>query len=887
MPRFCLIFLTSLLCTSQVPAQLIVHTVAGGKIQSGNPASDAVIGSIGGITRDPGGNIVFSEPTRYIIRRIRTDDTIDTIAGAGSSGYSGDGGPATSAVFSSPSVLQYDGAGNLYIADGARIRRIDSKGIVTTVMGTGIYGSLGEEGPAVSAQVGYIQSIAIDSGGNLYFSESVPPNGANRIRRLTTGGHIELVAGSDLSCQYCGSTGDGGPATEATFNGVGESLVFDNSANLYLSDDRRVRLISPDGTINSFSVLGPDSPFYNLSINGLTIDATGLLYLSVANPVAGNPAYIIRVSKDGSATALAGGGKGQDGPALQAFLDTPRNLCPDGNGGILFSGPNRFNQADRLRHLTWDGDIFTLAGGAAKSAPDGTPATDAWLASPSAIALNSSSQLYIFEQATCLIRRVENDGRLSTVAGTGKCGTSITTGNAISTDLPPTNQIAVDSTGRIYGAATFFIYSISSSGAVSRMFGDSGIPLPMIAVDSKDRLYTASFLGNGISRTNPDGTSQPLGVYVSQGLATIGIDSDDNLYAIGAASNGQGNIYYILQDAYPAVLGGTVFSGLYFNPLLSITGQSRGHAWYTDGIHINRSDVSFHGTYGQVQGFSGDGGPAASAFYSNPASLHFSATGDLYILDVGNNRVRRITGSAPSERPTINQGGIVNSASLTGGGIAPGELVAIFGANFGFSSLQTAAPQNNIFRAVLGSTRVFFNGIAGAITAGTSGQINVFVPYGVSGSSVSVVVDVDGIQSAPLSVPLVSSAIGFYTANGSGAGQASIVNQDGSINGASNPAAPGSIISIYGTGEGAITPALPDGALVLSIPLSAPRASPINATLGKLSARILYAGSAPTLSAGVFQINIEIPPDTPSGDIPVSVSVGTSASTSRITVAVR
>jgi uncharacterized protein (TIGR03437 family) len=878
--HFCLGLISAFLCAANITPQLVVNTVAGGKIESGIPASEAVIGTIGGIARDPAGNIVFSENSRYVIRRIRSDGTIETIVGTGSSGYAGDGGSASKAVFTAPVSLQYDSAGNLFVVDGPRIRRIDKAGVITTVLGTGIYGSLGADGPPTSAQVGRISSIAIDANDNLYFAEFVPPNNANRIRRLTTSGHVELVAVRDLSCTYCGSTGDGGPASQATLSGLGQNLAFDRSGNLYLSDENYIRRISPDGTIDRFSAYGPSVSTWGDMISGLTFDTAGSLYIAASSPFAGSPAYIVRIASDGSVTTLAGGGKGQDGPALESFLNSISSPYADSSGNVFFTDHNR------LRKLTPDATIETVAGGAPISAPDGTSATDAWLANPSAIALNKAGQVYIFEQATCLLRRIENDGRLSTIAGTGRCGTSNPSGPALSSDLPPTNQLAIDSTDRVYGAADFQVYSVSGSGQVATISGNAAITLPSIVVDSKDNLFLTAFLANGISRRSPDGSSQPLGFFAQQPLVRLGIDDADNLYGVGAASNGIGNIYEVLPAGYGEAIGTTPRSTLQYNPSFSITAQAKGYAWFTDGLFMNLYAPGFHETFGQIQGFSGDGGPAAAAYYSNPSSLSFAANGDLYLLDSGNNRVRRISGSPPSPRPSINAGGIVNSASFAAGAVAPGELVAIFGSNFGYSALQVAAPQNNTFPGVLSHTRVFFNGTPGAITAGAANQINVFVPYAVTGASVSIVVDVDGTQSLPVSVPLAPSAIGLYSANGTGSGQGAIVNQDGSINGSANPAVPGSVVSLYGTGEGSISPSLPDGALVLSTPLSKPLAAPITAAIGSSSATVLYAGSAPTLSAGVFQVNIMIPPGTPSGDVSITVSLGENMSASHITVAV-
>lgn len=145
---------------------------------------------------------------------------------------------------------------------------------------------------------------------------------------------------------------------------------------------------------------------------------------------------------------------------------------------------------------------------------------------------------------------------------------------------------------------------------------------------------------------------------------------------------------------------------------------------------------------------------------------------------------------------------------------------------------------------------------------------------------------VDDAISMPVTLTLTDSAPGIFTALGSGTGQGSILNQDGSVNSASNPAAPGSIISIFGTGEGVISPQLSTGNLVLSTPYPFP-ADHASVTIGGVAAQVVYAGEAPTLPAGIFQINAQIPPGTPSGNVPVSVSFGSNNSGTQVTVAVQ
>src|SRR5262249_33496848 len=157
------------------------------------------------------------------------------------------------------------------------IRRIDKAGVITTAIGTGINGDLGADGPPPSAQIGQISSIAIDANDNLYFSEFVLPAYANRIRRLTTSGHVEAGAG-DASCRPCAAKGDGGPAQQATLNSSSQNLAFDRSGNLYLSDTDYIRRIATNGTIDRFST------YFGGVISGLTIDSAGSLYISKYDP---------------------------------------------------------------------------------------------------------------------------------------------------------------------------------------------------------------------------------------------------------------------------------------------------------------------------------------------------------------------------------------------------------------------------------------------------------------------------------------------------------------------------------------------------------------------------------------------------------------------------
>jgi uncharacterized protein (TIGR03437 family) len=271
-----------------------------------------------------------------------------------------------------------------------------------------------------------------------------------------------------------------------------------------------------------------------------------------------------------------------------------------------------------------------------------------------------------------------------------------------------------------------------------------------------------------------------------------------------------------------------------------------------------------------LAGFSGDGGPAQSALFTYPTSLAFSPSGDLYLID--GNRIRKLSGiQATLPAPAIAPEGIVNAASYAGGAISPGELVSIFGSNFGADRLEIATPVGATYPSAFGPASVLFNGTPGAITAIAPNQINVFVPPGVpSGATASVVVKVGAAVSLPVTLPIAAATPGIFTADSSGAGQGAILNQDASINSPSHPEARGNIVSIYGTGLGLTTPP-----------------SAVTVAIGGQPAEVVYAGAAPSLAPGVFQINARIPAAIPPGNAAVSVTAAGAASAGRVTVAVR
>jgi uncharacterized protein (TIGR03437 family) len=239
--------------------------------------------------------------------------------------------------------------------------------------------------------------------------------------------------------------------------------------------------------------------------------------------------------------------------------------------------------------------------------------------------------------------------------------------------------------------------------------------------------------------------------------------------------------------------------------------------------------------------------------------------------------------------PTPAIAAVLNAGSYAAGALAPGEEVAVFGTNFGPATVTSATITNNSYPTILANTQVLFDGVPAPIIAVANGQANVMVPYGIAGRATTMVqVSYLGVSSTPLSYNVTTTVPGIYTLNQAGTGQGAVLNQNLSGNSSSNPAAKGSVIAIYMTGEGVTSPASITGQLApgdgtgLNHPVQQ-----VTATVGGVPATVQYAGSAPGLIYGVMQVNVLIPASVSSGAQPVVVTVGTTNSQNGVTVAIQ
>ncbi len=311
-----------------------IRKVAGGKITTfagngttgysgdGGAATGAEFDDPYGVAVDSSGNVFISDLSNGVVRKVTTDNKINTIAGTNSYiGYNGDGTAATSAGLYRPLGVVTDASGNVYIADSFdhRIRKVSTDSTITTIAGTGTAGFSGDGGPATSADINVPLGLTIDSAGNLYFADSVN----HRIRKVAIDGTISTVAGIGTA----GFSGDGGAAIKAQLNRPWDVKV-DASGDLFIADynNNRIRMVTPDGNITTiagrtgsgYSGDGGQGTSALLSFpTGLAVDTNGDVYIAdsdnnvirLLSPLAPfiNPGAVSSLGAYGGSPAIAPG----------------------------------------------------------------------------------------------------------------------------------------------------------------------------------------------------------------------------------------------------------------------------------------------------------------------------------------------------------------------------------------------------------------------------------------------------------------------------------------------------------------------------------------------------------------------------------------------------
>jgi uncharacterized protein (TIGR03437 family) len=576
---------------------------------------------------------------------------------------------------------------------------------------------------------------------------------------------------------------------------------------------------------------------------------------------------------------------GPCGPAINFGLHQPNALGFDGAGNLYIGQDNNLSGFSAALFKVAPSGVITTAATAAAGSPGmlssisglqvlGPGAASPYLQIPFNPPLQElgTGSVYVSDyvgERVLLVMPATADSTpvINIVAGSGvaplnPAGTFGGDGSpAITAEFNYPWDVALDATGNLYISDSRnnrirrvdmsnpidIIDTIAGSGAICVAgcggFSGDGGPASQaqlndptgIAISQSGDLYIADTLNGRIRKVSPAG---PNGIISTVAANLDGPDS--------VAVDQNGNVYV-----------GEPFRILKVSPLGAVT------------------TIAGNGS----PGYSGDGGPPQNALLNMVDALAIDANGNLYVADGGNNRVRMIVNAL---------GGIQNAASYISGAVSPGEIVIIYGTGIGPATLTTwqADSASGLLETTVAGTTVLFNGIPAPILYTSAGQVSVVAPYEIAGASTAqILVNYQGNNVAASMVTVAPSAPSIFTV-GSGTGQAAALNQDGSVNSVSNPAAEGSTIVLYLTGEGQTMPSGVDGKVASASPYPTPLL-PVTLTIGGQTATHSYAGAAPDEVAGVMQINAVIPAGVTGNAVPVSVQIGTVSTQNGVTIAVQ
>ena len=664
----------------------------------GTPAAGASLGLPDKLSVDSSGNIYFNETFNNRIREIVVaTGKLLTVAGTGVSGYSGDGSLAINAEIAggSSDAIFVDGHGNVFIGDGAnhRVREVvAATGIINTVAGNGTAGSSGDGGPATAAELRGPRGVYVDGSGNIFIAD----HNNNNIREVVAAtGDIQTVAGNGTA----GFSGDTGPATSAELD-FPVGVFLDSSGDILIADlfNNRIREVvgGPGGNIKTVAgngggfpisctgainaCLGVGGPATNALVPSPTeivLDSAGDMFI----PIVLDTRNVIEevVAATGNLEIFAANGAQNfafgraHGQATQAQLNTPSFAATDGSGNVFIS--------DATNNVIYEvvaasGVINIVAGnGSAGYSGDGGAAIFAELSSPNSVFVDSSGNLLIADSINNVIREVvAATGVIETVAGSvnPSCTYSGDGGPATSAGLCYPVAVVEDSHGNIF-------ISDSNDNVIREVTAATGI----INTVAGNFILGGAYTGDGGPATSAS-LNGPVGVFVDGSENIFIVDQSNNVVREVVAATG--NIRTVAGNGTQGFSGdgSPATSAEFYNPSY-VWGDASGNFYVSDGNGVIRKFTvggNIQTVAGdRVQGTAGDGGPATSAELDSPFGVFVEPSGSLLITDLNDGRVR-IVGAATtttltsSSNPAFADQDVTLTVTVTptGGGTPIGSV---------------------------------------------------------------------------------------------------------------------------------------------------------------------------------------------------------------------
>jgi len=470
---------------------------------------------------DAAGDLYIADSNNCRVRKVDSTGTITTVAGNGSTGYSGDGGPGTGATLTNPEGVAVSPAGDLYITDAGnlRVRKLSAAGTITTVIG----GGLNDGGFGVFGLLNQPAAAVRDGAGNTYIVDSRN----HRVRKVAANGIITTLAGTGAP----GFSGDGGAASSAQLSGP-EGVAADSSGNVYVADSGNFRIRKVDTTGVITTVAGTGSSGYAgdggaatdalVSPYGLVVDSAGNLYATdIYNHV------VRKVTPSGTITTVAGNGQsgyaGDGGAATSASLNQPNAVAVDAAGNLYVADEENL----RIRKIDTSGVMTTVAGnGQCCYSGDGGAATNAQLCYPTGVTADASGDLFIADSCSARVREVfSSGGTITTVAGNGNYGYAGDGYLAIGATLTP-YAVSADSAGNVV--------IVDSTNNIVRLLTPPGLG-PVLTLQST---HAGSFSQGQTTATYSLTVSNSAGAGPTRGTVTVTESLPAGLTLVGMDGSG-------------------------------------------------------------------------------------------------------------------------------------------------------------------------------------------------------------------------------------------------------------------------------------------------------------------------------------------------------------